>query len=180
MVDTCYKLRLAATLAVFIAATLIGAFGQGTPPGGSGTGFTLLNGEKGCLPPEDTVIISTAPTSPAGLGNLPASSTSGGSVGVLSNTTGNWKVTVYGTDDGHMKHETMPYTLGQPLKVTGTTTVNLEGSSNPKTIFSGSGKSTECTESSQAISYAQYINIADNAYAGKYTITLTYTASKVT
>lgn len=180
MVGTCYKLRLASILAVFLAATLIEAFGLGTPPGESGTGFTLLNGEEDCLPPDDTVIISTAPTSPAGLGNLPAPSTSGGSVGVLSNTIGNWKVAVYGTDDGHMKHETMSYTLGQPLKVTGTTTINLDGSSNPQTIFSGSGISTGCIESSQAIYYTQHVNSADNAYPGKYTIIITYAASKVT
>jgi len=181
MMNRLHDLAFVVALIVFMTATVtIETMGKDISPGASGNGFILLDTNDGCsLPAEDTVEIVTAPDSIVNLGNLPATLKSGGVVKVLSNTAGNWVVTAYGTNSGHLKHESLSVTLGQALKVTGASTIDLDGNSNPKQIFPGSGKDTDCIPSEQEISYTQHVNEADNANPGIYTITVTYTASKV-
>lgn len=73
-------------------------------------GMALLMGAAsavyvdGCvLPVVDTVAFTVSPTATVSLGNLPTTTGNGGSLSVLSNVTGNWKVTVVGSDNGKMK-----------------------------------------------------------------------------
>lgn len=155
----------------FFNALAVAVLGIALLMGAASAGDTTVNG---CvLPAANTVAFTVNPTGTVNLGNLP-NTAAGGSLSVMSNATGNWKVTVDGSDDGKMKGPGNNL-LGQNFKVN---TVALGASATD--LITSSGPSVGCAASSiAALTYAQGLNTADNAYPGAYTITLTYTAAPV-